>query len=203
MHVLKKLNLTVNRGAHTALIGRSGAGKTSILAIIAGLLRPTDGYAMTLGHNVGNMSEDALADLRRLHIGVVFQHFHLLEAMTALENTALPLDLAGRPAAADNARELLEGVGLGDRLHHFPAQLSGGEKQRVAVARAFAHRPALLLADEPTGNLDDDTGTVVLDLLFSLARQHGTTVLFVTHNNAILPRFDQVWKMQDGGVCQW
>ena len=200
VHVLKNLNLRIEQGRHVALIGRSGAGKTSLLAIIGGLLKPTSGSAETLGNNIGNMNEDSLAALRRNKIGVVFQHFHLLETMTALENAALPLDLAGHRDSQKRAKELLDIIGLADRIKHFPSQLSGGERQRVAIARAFASSPPLLLADEPTGNLDDDTSDKVLETLFALGRERGTTMLFVTHNTALLPRFDDVWQMRDGGV---
>lgn len=200
VHVLKNINLRLERGARAALVGRSGAGKTSLLAIIAGLLKPTGGRAVTLGQDITAMDEDALARLRRRSIGVVFQHFHLLETMTALENAALPLELAQRPDAQREARAMLDAVGMSARLTHFPSQLSGGERQRVAIARAFAARPPLLLADEPTGNLDDDTGDAVLETLFQLARERETSILFVTHNTAILPRFNRVWRIKNGAI---
>ena len=200
VEVLKGVNLSVARGRHAALIGRSGSGKTSLLGIISGLLKPSGGEVRTLGAPVHKLDEDALATLRRDSIGVVFQHFHLLETMTALENTALPLELAGHGSARAKAQEMLEAVGLGARMGHFPAQLSGGERQRVAIARAFAPAPPLLLADEPTGNLDDATSEQVLELLLAIGREHNTTMLFVTHNNAILQRFDEVWEMRDGAL---
>lgn len=198
VQVLKNLDLTISEGETVALTGPSGAGKTSLLAIIAGLLRPTGGRAQTLGLELSAMDEEQLAAMRRADIGVVFQHFHLLETMTAVENTALPLELAGSDNAAARAGEALDAVGLGDRLHHFPSQLSGGERQRTAIARAFSIRPKLLLADEPTGNLDSDTGRDVLNLLLAMVREYHSTLLFVTHNNEILRRFDTVYNLHDG-----
>lgn len=198
VEVLKGLNLTIARGKHVALIGRSGSGKTSLLAIISGLLKPGGGRVETLGHPVHEMNEDQLATLRRDNIGVVFQHFHLLETMTALENTMLPLELAGDRNARHKAKEMLDAVGLAARMTHFPSQLSGGERQRVAIARAFVSAPPLLLADEPTGNLDDDTSEQVLQMLLTIGREKNTTMLFVTHNNTILERFDEVWEMRGG-----
>lgn len=200
VEVLEDVNLSVARGRHVALIGRSGSGKTSLLGIICGLLKPSGGQVETLGAAVHEMNEDELATLRRDSIGVVFQHFHLLETMTALENTALPLELAGHTNARAKAQEMLEAVGLGQRMGHFPGQLSGGERQRVAIARAFAPAPPLLLADEPTGNLDDATSEQVLQMLLAIGREHNTTMLFVTHNNAILERFDEVWEMRGGAL---
>lgn len=198
VRVLHDLNLTVAAGESVALTGPSGAGKTSLLAVIAGLLRPDGGEVRTLGEDLNAMNEDRLAALRRDKIGVVFQHFHLLETMTALENTALPLELNGRADAAEEAAKSLAAVGLAARAGHFPSQLSGGERQRVAIARAFSARPQLLLADEPTGNLDYDTGREVLDLLLGAAREHRSTLLFVTHNNDILKRFDTVYTLRGG-----
>ena len=200
VEVLKDVNLTIARGQHVALIGRSGSGKTSLLALVSGLLKPSGGRVETLGQLLNDLDEDQLATLRRDNIGVVFQHFHLLETMTALENTALPLELAGRDDARAQAEEMLNAVGLANRLTHFPAQLSGGERQRVAIARAFVSAPPLLLADEPTGNLDDATSEQVLALLIDIGRQKNTTMLFVTHNSSILERFDQVWEMKNGAL---
>ena len=198
--VLTDVNLTIQPGQHVALVGRSGSGKTSLLAIIGGLLQPSAGRVETLGEPVNEMNEDELATLRREKIGIVFQHFHLLDTMTALENTALPLELAGSRQATARAKEMLDAVGLADRMEHLPAQLSGGERQRVAIARAFITAPPLVLADEPTGNLDDSTSEEVLQVLLGIGKQHNTTMLFVTHNNTILSRFDEIWKMQDGAV---
>lgn len=200
VQVLKNLNLTVTRGRRVALIGRSGSGKTSLLAVIGGLLRPTSGAVRTLGQDATAMDEDALAALRRDNIGVVFQHFHLIDTMTAQENAALPLELAGEPNAQTRARAMLESVGLKDRTTHFPHMLSGGERQRVAIARAFISNPALILADEPTGNLDDATSDQVLTLLLDIGRQNNATMLFVTHNTAILSQFDEIWEMKNGAV---
>ena len=201
-HVLSGLDLSLGRGERTALVGPSGSGKTTLLAIVAGLLRPTEGVAETLGERLNDMSEDDLARLRRENIGVVFQHFHLLETMTALENAALPLELSGRGDAESRAGEILEAVGLGARLSHFPSQLSGGERQRLAIARAFAPEPRLILADEPTGNLDGDTASRALDTLFGMLERSGATMLFVTHNRALLPRFDRALEMREGKVWE-
>ncbi len=198
VHILKSLNLKIERGQHTALIGRSGAGKTSLLAIISGLLQPNSGQIVTMGQHLNVMDEDQLAQLRREKIGVVFQHFHLLSTMTALENVALPLEINRIDNAAEQATAMLNAVGLQERLHHFPAQLSGGEQQRVAIARAFAANPQLILADEPTGNLDDETSEQVLETLLQLSKKNNTTLLFVTHNTSILNRFNSVLEMIDG-----
>ena len=198
--VLSGLNFAAKRGEAAALIGPSGAGKTSLLALVAGLLRPVSGEVEVLGQSLAGLDEDALATMRREKIGVVFQHFHLLETMTALENAALPLQLLGDDNAFDHAAESLRAVGLAERTSHFPAQLSGGERQRTAIARAFVARPQLLLADEPTGNLDYDSGQAVLDLLLGMARDHQSTLLFVTHNQDILKRFDSVHVLRGGAL---
>ena len=198
--VLNGLNFAAKRGEAAALIGPSGAGKTSLLALVAGLLRPVSGEVEVLGQSLAGLDEDALATMRREKIGVVFQHFHLLETMTALENAALPLQLLGDDNAFDRAAESLRAVGLAERTSHFPAQLSGGERQRTAIARAFVARPQLLLADEPTGNLDYDSGQAVLDLLLGMARDHQSTLLFVTHNQDILKRFDSVHVLRGGAL---
>ena len=198
--VLNGLNFAAKRGEAAALIGPSGAGKTSLLALVAGLLRPVSGEVEVLGQSLAGLDEDALATMRREKIGVVFQHFHLLETMTALENAALPLQLLGDNNAFDRAAESLRAVGLAERTSHFPAQLSGGERQRTAIARAFVARPQLLLADEPTGNLDYDSGQAVLDLLLGMARDHQSTLLFVTHNQDILKRFDSVHVLRGGAL---
>ena len=200
VQVFHHLSASIARGQTTALTGASGAGKTSLLAIIAGLLRPSEGQVETLGRSVATMSEDALAQLRRAHIGIVFQHFHLIDTMTALENVALPMQLANAAAPTERAAQSLEAVGLASRLTHFPAELSGGERQRVAIARAFVAAPELLLADEPTGNLDYDTGQAVLETLLELAQQRRTTMIFVTHNQEILRHFDSVICLRDGGL---
>lgn len=204
VHVLKDLSLELPAGSCTALVGRSGSGKTSLLAIICGLLKPTAGAVETLGHDIVHCNEEELCRIRQKQIGVIFQHFHLIETMNALENTTLPLDLAGNISPADaqaRAHEVLTAVGLRDRLTHFPSQLSGGERQRVAIARAFVTQPALLLADEPTGNLDDDTSEQVLEVLFELNAKYRSTLLFVTHNSQILSRFDAIVRLQKGRVA--
>lgn len=200
IHILKSLNLQVARGAKVALIGRSGSGKTSLLAIASGLLKATSGKVETLGQEVGTLTEDGLATLRRTKFGMVFQHFHLLPTMTALENVSLALEINYADNAKQKATALLEAVGMGERLGHFPSQLSGGEQQRVAIARAFAPSPPLILADEPTGNLDDATSDQVLKTLFDLSNQNNATLIFVTHNSNILKNFDQVLELHDGVI---
>jgi len=184
------------------LVGPSGSGKTSLLMVLAGLERPTGGRVRLDGLDVTRMDEDALARLRRDRIGIVFQAFHLIPTMTAQENVAVPLELAGRPDADARATEALRAVGLGHRLGHLPGQLSGGEQQRVALARAFAPEPALLLADEPTGNLDHATGEVVMDLLFSLRARSGTTLLLITHDPRLAARCDRQVHLADGQIMQ-
>lgn len=196
--VLSDLDLTVARGEKVALTGPSGSGKTSLLAVVSGLLRPDSGTVRTCSLPVETMNEDELAKMRRDKIGIVFQHFHLMESMTALENVMLPLELAGREDAEEKARESLSSVGMARRVGHFPSQLSGGERQRVAIARAFAPGPELLLADEPTGNLDFDTGKEILDVLFSLAEGGEQTIFFITHNHELLPRFGRVCALRGG-----
>ena len=198
IQILKNINFTIAANEKVALTGPSGAGKTSLLAIIAGLLSASSGDIKTLEQSLTTANEEQLAALRRRHIGIIFQHYHLLDTMTALENVMLPLEMTRHPNAAARAAEALASVGLGDRSRHFPWQLSGGEKQRVAIARAFATNPKLLLADEPTGNLDYDTGNEVLDILFERATQRQTAMLFVTHNNEILKRFDKVYNLRGG-----
>src|SRR5690606_20193430 len=175
VNILRGVNLTMRRGETVAVVGPSGSGKSTMMMVLAGLERATSGRVEVAGHDLGTMSEDELAVFRRDHVGIVFQSFHLVPTMTAIENVAIPLELAGRRDAFDRAREDLELVGLGHRLDHYPGQLSGGEQQRVAVARAFAAEPALLLADEPTGNLDGATGSRVIEVLFDLSAQRGAT----------------------------
>ncbi|EFL49631.1 ABC transporter related protein [Solidesulfovibrio fructosivorans JJ]] len=196
VNILRGVDLTAASGERLAVMGPSGAGKTSLLMLLAGLERATSGSVRVAGHDLSAMDEDALAAFRRENVGIVFQGFHLVPAMTALENAALPLDFAGRRDALDRAREALADVGLSDRLDHFPAELSGGEQQRVALARALAPRPRLLLADEPTGNLDSETGRRVMDLLFSLAA--GTTLVLVTHDPGLAARCGRVARLRDG-----
>jgi putative ABC transport system ATP-binding protein len=196
--VLREVDLQVASGQTVAVAGPSGSGKTSLLLLLAGLERPGAGSVSVGGARLDRLDRDALADLRRDRIGIVFQSFHLLPSLTALDNVALPLQIAGRGDALPRARALLDRVGLGARLTHYPSQLSGGEQQRVAIARALVHRPQLLLADEPTGNLDDHTGAQVRELLFELHRDSGTTLVLVTHDLVFAARCDRVLQLHDG-----
>jgi putative ABC transport system ATP-binding protein len=186
--ILDDVSFDVEPGASVAIVGASGSGKTTLLGLLAGLDRPTSGDVWLDGQALSGLSEDERAALRQQHLGFVFQSFQLLPALTALENVMLPLELAGADDAADVARTWLDRVGLAKRVHHYPRQLSGGEQQRVAIARAFAGEPKLLMADEPTGNLDGATGVDVADLMFRLNREHGTTLLLVTHDSALASR---------------
>jgi putative ABC transport system ATP-binding protein len=183
-----------------AIVGPSGSGKSTLLGLIAGLDRPSSGSIHLDGAEITRMAESALAKYRRAHIGYIFQSFHLIPTLTALENVLVPLELAGLPSPDERATDLLLEVGLGDRLHHYPVQLSGGEQQRVAVARAFACRPSVLLADEPTGNLDSSTGQHVMDLMLSLQRDHGTTLVLVTHDSAIASSMQRIIALRDGRI---
>ena len=198
VNILSGIDLDVGAGEAVGIVGPSGSGKTSLLMILAGLEHPTSGTVEVAGQSLGPLDEDALARFRRLTVGIVFQAFHLIPAMTALENVAVPLELAGVADADQRARASLEAVGLGHRLTHLPGQLSGGEQQRVALARAFAPRPRLLLADEPTGNLDHATGTTVMDLLFQMQAEHGTTLLLITHDPALAARCGRTVRIVDG-----
>jgi putative ABC transport system ATP-binding protein len=198
--ILRGITLTVCRGESVGLIGPSGSGKSSLLMLMGGLEKPTGGRVEALGHDLGAMSEDALARFRRAHMGVVFQSFHLIPTMTALENVATPLELSGDADAYDKAKAELEVVGLGHRADHYPAQLSGGEQQRVALARAAAPRPDILLADEPTGNLDGANGAAIIDLLFGLRDRHGATLVLVTHSTTLANRCDRVVRLTDGRI---
>ena len=196
VNILRGVDLHAAPGERLAIMGPSGAGKTSLLMLLAGLERASSGTVRVAGHDLSALDEDALAAFRRENVGIVFQGFHLVPAMTALENAALSLEFAGRADAFDRAREALAAVGLSDRLDHFPAELSGGEQQRVALARALAPGPRLLLADEPTGNLDGATGERVMELLFSLAA--GTTLVLVTHDPGLARRCGRVARLRDG-----
>jgi len=200
VNVLRGISLRIEAGERVALVGPSGSGKSTLMMVIGGLERPSVGRVRIAGADLGALDEDALAELRRANIGIVFQSFHLLPAMNALENVALPLELGGRDDAFARAREVLAAIGLEHRLTHYPAQLSGGEQQRVAIARAFAGRPKLILADEPTGNLDQETGTKVVDLLFDLAARQGTTLLLITHDRALAARAGRIVTLADGRV---
>ena len=198
VEILKGISLSVDRGETVGLIGPSGSGKSSALMLMGGLERASSGRVMALGQDLGRMDEDALARFRRAHMGVVFQSFHLIPTMTALENVAVPLELAGARDAFDRAEAELRAVGLGHRLDHYPAQMSGGEQQRVALARAAAPRPAILLADEPTGNLDGSNGAAIMEMLFGLRDRHGATLVLVTHSAELAARCDRVVRLVDG-----
>ncbi len=198
--VLDDVDLTIGAGEFVAVLGPSGSGKSTLLALTAGLDRPTSGKVRIAGREIHDLSEDALAILRRRTIGFVFQSYQLLDNLTARENVMLPLELVGERGARARADELLRSVGLGDRAHHYPAQLSGGEQQRVALARAFATEPPILLADEPTGNLDSATGAGVLDLLADLRDRCGSTLVLVTHDPAVAGRADRRVHLCDGRI---
>jgi len=200
VEILRGVDLSVAPGESVAIVGPSGSGKTSLLMVIAGLERASRGRVAVAGHELGGLDEDALALVRGANIGIVFQSFHLVPTMTALENVALPLELAGRTDAFAAARALLDEVGLSHRADHFPAQMSGGEQQRVAVARALSPRPQILLADEPTGNLDGKTGEHITDLLFDLQRRRSATLVLVTHETALARRCGRIVRMADGGI---
>jgi putative ABC transport system ATP-binding protein len=200
--ILRDLSLSIAGGESVAVVGPSGSGKTSLLMVIAGLERATAGRVKVAGHDFSAMSEDALALARGASIGIVFQSFHLVPTMTAQENVALPLQFRGEADAFERATELLGEVGLTHRLTHFPAQLSGGEQQRVALARALVTRPRLLLADEPTGNLDGKTGRQIIDLLFSLQARRDATLVLITHDEHLAERCRRVIRMADGRIVE-
>jgi putative ABC transport system ATP-binding protein len=200
--ILHDISFDVHAGEAIAIVGVSGSGKSTLLGLLAGLDAPTSGDIRIDGHDLSQLDEDGRAALRGRMIGFIFQSFQLLPAMTALENVMLPLELAGHDSAGASARAMLERVGLGQRLGHYPKHLSGGEQQRVAIARAFVTRPALLLADEPTGNLDAATGDQVIDLMFELNRERRTTLVLVTHDEALSQRCDRVLRLAGGElVC--
>jgi putative ABC transport system ATP-binding protein len=200
VHILRGLTLGVPEGQSVAIVGPSGSGKTSLLMIMGGLEQATRGRIDVAGRTLGGLSQDALARLRGESIGIVFQSFHLVPTMTALENVALPLELAGIPGAFDTARGLLDDVGLTARIDHFPAELSGGEQQRVAIARALSRRPRLILADEPTGNLDGRTGQQIVELLFGMKERMGATLVLVTHDERLAKMTERVIRMADGNI---
>jgi putative ABC transport system ATP-binding protein len=200
VEILRGIDLKIMHGQSVAVLGPSGSGKTSLLMVIAGLERSTGGSVTVEGADLTALDEDGLALLRGEKIGIVFQSFHLVPTMTAVENVALPLEFQGRGEAFDTARGLLGEVGLEHRLHHFPAELSGGEQQRVAIARALSTRPRLILADEPTGNLDGETGRQIIDLLFSLQRRSNATLVLVTHDEALSRQCQRTVRMGDGHV---
>ncbi len=196
--ILENINLEVSSGEVVALVGPSGAGKTTLLALLAGLDRPSHGSVQLCGANMEQLDEDGRARVRGSNVGFVFQSFHLVPSLTALENVMLPLELAEEAGAAARAREALDSVGLGGRTGHYPRQLSGGEKQRVAIARAFVRNPAVLFADEPTGNLDTASGEKVSHLLFELNKQYGTTLILVTHDKSLAAKCDRVLQLEAG-----
>lgn len=198
VNVLNGVRLRVEKGQTLAVTGPSGSGKTTMLMLMAGLERPSSGLVRMAGVDLGGLSEDDLAQFRRQHLGIVFQAFHLIPTMTALENAALPLEFAHHPKALELAGAALDQVGLSARRNHYPSQLSGGEQQRVALARAFAPRPSIILADEPTGNLDEDTGQRVMDLLFSMQAEDNTTLILVTHDQNLARRCQRQAVMHAG-----
>ena len=200
VHILKDIDLHIGQGEAIGLVGPSGSGKSTLLMVMAGLERADTGSVVVAGEALGTLSEDALARFRGRNVGIVFQSFHLIPTMTALENVAVPLELAGIDAAHERAARELAAVGLGERVHHYPAQLSGGEQQRVALARALAPNPAILIADEPTGNLDETTGAEIIDLMFAGHAQRGTTLVLVTHDAALAARCDRVVRLRSGRI---
>jgi putative ABC transport system ATP-binding protein len=199
--ILRDISLDVTAGETLGLVGPSGSGKSSLLMLMGGLEQATAGTITALGEDLTAMSEDGLARFRRHNMGVVFQSFHLIPTMTALENVATPLELAGMPNAFDRAAAELDTVGLGNRADHYPGQMSGGEQQRVALARASAPRPRILLADEPTGNLDATNGAIIMDLLFDLRDRHSATLIMVTHSSELAARCDRVIALNDGSIA--
>jgi putative ABC transport system ATP-binding protein len=198
--ILSDVSLSIRRGESVAIIGASGAGKSTLLALLAGLDEPTSGRALLAGNDLTRLDEDGRAAVRASHVGFVFQSFHLVPSLTAIENVMLPLELARRPDAREAAREVLGRVGLAERVGHYPRQLSGGEQQRVAIARAFVRQPDVLFADEPTGNLDAATGEKIMDLLFGLNRATQTTLVLVTHDRQLAARCDRIIRLEAGRV---
>jgi len=202
LEVLSGVDLVIEAGETVAIVGPSGSGKTTLLVLLAGLEQPAQGSIQLQGRSLGELDDDALADIRRDEVGIVFQSFHLVPSLTALGNVALPLEIAGRPGARSTAQRMFERVGLAGREDHYPAQLSGGEQQRVAIARALVHSPKLLLADEPTGNLDARTGENIIDLLFGLNVDSGSTLVLVTHDEAIASRCQRVVRLHQGRLVE-
>jgi putative ABC transport system ATP-binding protein len=200
IHILKDIDLNIGHGEAVALLGPSGSGKSTLLMVMTGLEHPDSGSVVVAGQNLRDLDEDRLARFRGVNVGIVFQSFHLIPTMTALENVAMPLELAGARDAFARAEGELAVVGLGDRRGHYPAELSGGEQQRVALARAIAPRPAIVVADEPTGNLDEATGREIIELLFRGRREHGTTLVLVTHDKALAARCGRVLHMHSGRI---
>ena len=202
LEVLSGVSMQIADGETVAIVGPSGSGKTTLLILLAGLEAPATGSIRIDGDEVTGLDSDALADLRRDKLGIVFQSFHLVPSLTALGNVSLPIEIAGRDRARDRARRLLERVGLAEREHHYPSQLSGGEQQRVAIARALVHSPNVLLADEPTGNLDINTGAKIIDMLFELNAETGSTMVLVTHDTEIARRCQRVFHLDSGKLVE-
>jgi putative ABC transport system ATP-binding protein len=200
VHILKDINLHIGKGEAIGLVGPSGSGKSTLLMVMAGLERPDSGTVAIGGRDLGTLDEDGLARFRGRNVGIVFQSFHLIPTMTALENVAVPLEFAGAADAHTRARVELEAVGLSARLGHYPAELSGGEQQRVALARALAPNPALLMADEPTGNLDETTGQQIIKLMFESHQKRGTTLVLVTHDSALAQRCNRIVRLRSGQI---
>lgn len=198
--VLKNISFEVEKGQTFSIVGPSGSGKTTLLGLCAGLDNPDAGTVELCGHNLSALNEDERAQLRNKEVGFIFQNFQLLPTLTALENVSVPLELQGSKNAAKVAKTLLEKVGLSDRMHHYPSQLSGGEQQRVALARAFSNTPSVLFADEPTGNLDDETGEKVIQLLFELNKEAGTTLVIISHDLNLANRTQQILKLKGGQI---
>ncbi|MGI9203785.1 MAG: ABC transporter ATP-binding protein [Woeseiaceae bacterium] len=202
LEVLAKVNMHIADAETVAIVGPSGSGKTTLLILLAGLEAPSTGSITIDGEDITGLGADALADLRRDKLGIVFQSFHLVPSLTALGNVSLPMEIAGREHARDRAHQLLERVGLAEREHHYPSQLSGGEQQRVAIARALANSPSVLLADEPTGNLDINTGSKIIEALFSLNAESGSTMVLVTHDTEIARRCQRVFHLDNGKLIE-
>jgi len=200
VHILKDIDINIGRGEAVAFLGPSGSGKSTLLMVMTGLEQPDSGSVVVTGEDLRRLGEDELARFRGRSIGIVFQAFHLIPTMTALENVAVPLELAGAPDALPRAKHELAAVGLSDRIHHYPAELSGGEQQRVALARALAPNPAIVVADEPTGNLDEATGRDIIELLFRGHSERGSTLILVTHDTALAARCDRVLHMRSGQI---
>jgi putative ABC transport system ATP-binding protein len=198
VHILRDIDLHIGNGEAIGLVGPSGSGKSTLLMVMAGLERPDEGSVIVAGQDLGALDEDALARFRGRHVGIVFQAFHLIPTMTAIENVAVPLELAGIVDAMARAECELAAVGLAGRLHHYPAELSGGEQQRVALARALAPHPSIIVADEPTGNLDEETGRQIIDLLFAGHAERGTTLVLVTHDATLAARCNRVVRLRSG-----
>ena len=202
VNILRGISLEINAGDTVSIVGPSGAGKSTLMMLVGGLETASSGRVVVDGHDLSAMGEDALAEFRRDKVGIVFQAFRLIPTMSAMENVAIPLELAGEDQAFEKARESLGRVGLADRVHHYPDQLSGGEQQRVAIARAFVGKPSLLLADEPTGNLDRATGDDIVELLFDLRARHGTTLVLITHDETLAKRCDRMIRVADGRIVE-